>query len=104
MSPTTLASVYTRTARTTTTIRLDTILKKQAEEYARMNHMDFTTFLSFSIKNTMQYGGKIEPYYTVSDQFQKELDSLYQRIDRNNEPMHGPFEGKDAIDFLKNSI
>ena len=23
--------------------------------------MDFTTFLSFSLRNTMQYGGKIEP-------------------------------------------
>jgi hypothetical protein len=44
--------------------------------------MDFTTFLSFSIRNTMQYGGKMEPYYEVSEEYSKYLDEIEARYDR----------------------
>ncbi len=66
--------------------------------------MDFTTFLSFSIRNTMQYGGKMEPYYEVSDEYAKYLDDTVRRIDSGEEETYGPFEGKEAIAFLDNLI
>lgn len=47
--------------------------------------MDFTTFLSFSIRNTMQYGGKIEPYYEVSDEYANYLDEIEARYERGED-------------------
>jgi hypothetical protein len=67
--------------------------------------MDFTTFLSFSLENTLQYGGKIEPYYEVSDAYAKELDELVRRVDSGEEPVYGPFstweENKAFLDSIK---
>ncbi len=88
-------------SKVTTTVRLDSDLKRRAEEYARANHMDFTTFLSFSIRNTMQYGGKIEPYYEVSDEYANYLDEIEARYERGEDKWYGPFEGDEAITFLK---
>lgn len=78
----TTATLTKKSKKVTTTVRFDSELKKQAEDFARANHMDFTTLLSFSLKNTMQYGGKMEPYYEVSDEYAKYLDEIEARYDR----------------------
>ena len=43
--------------------------------------MDFTTFLTFSIQNTLRYGGKIEPYYEISDAYNDKLNWALQSFD-----------------------
>lgn len=63
-----------KSLKVTTTVRIDSDLKKQAEEFARVNHMDFSTFLTFSLHTTIQNGGKIEP--RMSD----EKYAYYQKI------------------------
>lgn len=84
-----------------TTVRFDADLKRRAEEFARANHMDFTTFLQFSVKTVMQNGAKIEPVWHVSPEYAKKLEELDRRIESGEETIYGPFEWKEAIDFLK---
>ena len=75
---TTTISKPSRTSKVTTTVRIDSNLKARAEEFARLNHMDFSTFLTFSLHTTIQNGGKIEP--RISDEkyvyYQKMADDL----------------------------
>lgn len=85
--------------RITTTVRLDSDLKRRAEECARMNHMDFTTFLSFSLQNTIQYGGRIEPIWQVSPKYGDKLEVIDEQTTSNPWNTHWPFKGRDAIDF-----
>lgn len=63
-----------KSSKVTTTVRIDSDLKARAEEFARLNHMDFSTFLTFSLHTTIQNGGKIEP--RMSD----EKLAYYQKI------------------------
>lgn len=90
-----------RKTKVTTTVRIDADLKARAEEFARANHMDFSTFLTFSLHTTIQNGGKIEPYYEVSGEYAKYLDEIEARYDRWEDKWYGPFEWKEAITFLK---
>ena len=75
---TTTIAKPSRTSKVTTTVRIDAGLKRQAEEFARLNHMDFSTFLTFSLHTTIQNGGKIEP--RMSDKkytyYQKMADDI----------------------------
>lgn len=66
--------------------------------------MDFTTFLSFSIRNTMQYGGKMEPYYEVSDEYAKYLDEIERRVESGEEKVYGPFSTWDENKAFLDSI
>ncbi len=74
MTPTTLTRKTSLPKKVTTTVRIDSDLKARAEEFARANHMDFSTFLTFSLHTTIQNGGKIEP--RISD----EKLAYYQKI------------------------
>jgi len=88
----------------TTTVRFDPELKRQAETFARMNHMDFTTFLHFSLQNTLQNGAKIEPYYEVSEEYAKKLEALDRRIESGEEKIYGPFSTKEENRAFLDSI
>ena len=74
----TTISTPSRKNKITTTVRIDSDLKARAEEFARLNHMDFSTFLTFSLHTTIQNGGKIEP--RMSDEkyayYQKMADDV----------------------------
>ncbi len=78
-------STLKKASKITTTVRLDRELKRRSEEFAQANHMDFTTFLSFSLENTLQYGGKIEPKYQVTAEYARELDEMVRLIDAGEE-------------------
>jgi hypothetical protein len=65
----------------TTTVRLDPELKRQAEEFARAHHMDFTTFLQFSVKSVMTHGATIEPVWHVSPEYAKRLEEIDKDIE-----------------------
>ena len=78
--PKTLPQKKQKSLKVSTTVRFDAQLKRRAESYAKRHHMDFTTFLHFSIQSTMQNGAKIEPemseeryqYYTdLADRAEK---------------------------------
>ena len=68
-------------SRITTTVRFDPDLKNRAEQFAQLNHMDFTTFLHFSVETTMRYGGKIEPVWQVSPTYMKRLEEIDKDIE-----------------------
>ncbi len=78
MTSTTLTRKTSLPKKVTTTVRIDSNLKARAEEFARANHMDFSTFLTFSLHSTIQNGGKIEPQ--MSDEkyvfYQKMIDQI----------------------------
>lgn len=78
MTQTTLTRKSSLPKKVTTTVRIDSELKARAEEFARANHMDFSTFLTFSLHTTIQNGGKIEPQ--MSDEkyayYQKMIDQI----------------------------
>ncbi len=74
-------ALFNTPQKVSTTVRLDLGLKRQAEEYARAHHMDFTTFLSFSLQSTMRFGGRTESYYKISAEYAQEIDDLVHRID-----------------------
>jgi predicted transcriptional regulator len=99
-----IATKKSRTKKVSTTVRMDPSFKQKVERYAEKNHMNFSTFLHFSLATTMQNGGEIEPYYEVSDEYAKELDEMEARIARGEEKVYGPFEGKEAIDFLRSCM
>ena len=69
-----------------------------------MNHMDFTTFLHFSLQTTMKNGGNIEPYYEVSDEYAKYLDDLVRRVDSGEEKTHRPFTTMEETRAFLDSI
>lgn len=68
-------------SKVTTTVRFDADLKRRAEQFARVNHMDFTTFLHFSVETTMKNGGTIEPVWHVSPSYAKRLEELDKQIE-----------------------
>jgi hypothetical protein len=45
--------------------------------------MDFTTFLSFSLQNTIQYGGRIEPIWQVSPEYGEKLEVIDEQTTSN---------------------
>ncbi len=94
-------------SKVTTTVRLDSTLKRRAEEYARANHMDFTTFLSFSLQNTIEYGGKTEPVWHVSPSYAKRLEKIDKDIeayDRGELKAYWPFSTKEENRAFLESI
>ncbi len=100
-------TVKSKTSRPPTTVRLDPELKRQAEECARMNHMDFTTFLHFSLKTTLQNGGKIEPVWHVSPEYAKRLEEIDKDIeayDRWELQAYWPFSTKEENRAFLESI
>jgi|GEM_PF-1129343 hypothetical protein len=79
-----------KSSKISTTVRFDSDLKRRAEAYARANHMDFTSFLHFSVQTTMKHGGKVEP--EMSDERYKYYSELVDRVDAGLEKTYGPFE------------
>lgn len=81
----------------TTTVRIDSDLKARAEEFARLNHMDFSTFLTFSLYITIQNGGKIEP--RISD----EKLAYYQKIVDQVDSGEVKTESFDSLEAMRAS-
>lgn len=100
MSTTTLK----KSPRITTTVRFDPDLKNRAEQFAQLNHMDFTTFLHFSVESTMKHGGRIEPVWHVSPEYAKKLEALDRRIESGEEKIYGPFSTKEENRAFLDSI
>lgn len=91
-------------AKISTTVRFDAVLKRKAEAYARAHHMDFTTFLQFSVQSTMKNWAKVEPYYEVSGEYGKELDEMVAQYKRWELEVSGPFNTKEETRAFLNSI
>jgi hypothetical protein len=94
--------------RITTTVRFDPDLKNRAEQFAQLNHMDFTTFLHFSVETTMKNGGRIEPVWQVSPAYAKKLEEIDRQIeayDRGELKAYGPFSTKEENQaFLESMV
>lgn len=88
----------------TTTVRVDSELKNQAEIYARENHMDFSTLLQISLKQLMRHWVRMDPYYEVSYSYAEKLDKMVKNIDEWREDVYGPFKWNDAVKFLSDEI
>ena len=100
-------SIKPKPSRLPTTVRFDPELKRQAKEYARMNHMDFTTFLHFSLQTTMKNGGKIEPMYHISPSYAKKLKEIDKQIelyDKGELKAYWPFSTKEENRAFLESI
>lgn len=83
-----------------TTIRMDRDLHAQIQQFTREHHLDFSSFITLSAKQSIHSGIHIEPYYEISDRYARELDEIVEGVDRGEEKTYGPFEGKEAIAFL----
>ncbi len=81
-------------SKVTTTVRMDRDFKNHVDSFAKSQNMDFTTFFTFALTNTMKHGGKIEPYYEVSDAYAKHLDEIEARYDRGEDKAYWPFSTK----------
>ena len=103
MTQTTLKRKTSSVKKVTTTVRIDSNLKARVEEFARLNHMDFSTFLTFSLHTTIQNGGKIEP--RMSDEkyvyFQKMVDDIDAGIELTYGPFMTPEENRAFLDSIK---
>ncbi len=94
-------------SKVTTTVRIDSDLKARAEEFARLNHMDFSTFLTFSLHTTIQNGGKLEPVWQVSPAYAerlKEIDKDIEAYDRWELKAYWPFSTKEENRAFLESI
>ena len=92
-----MKNTVSKSSKITTTVRLDPVLKARAEEFARANHMDFSTFLTFSLHTTIQNGGKIEP--RISD----EKLAYYQKLADQADSGAISTESFESIDALRSS-
>ena len=89
----------TKSTKISTTIRLDKKLREEIQKFTNDRHIDFTTFIDLSLRDTLVRGIRLEP--RMSDEKYEYYRKMADDIDTGKESVHGPFEGKEAIDFLK---
>ncbi len=82
-----------------TTIRLDKQLREEIQKFTDERHIDFTTFIDLSLRETLVRGIRLEP--RMSDEKYEYYQKMADDIDSGKESAYGPFEGKEAVDFLK---
>ncbi len=91
-----------RTKRVSTTLRMDSALREEIYKFTEERHIDFSTFVDYSLRETLVRGIRIEP--RMSDERYAYYTQLADDVDSGKEPSYGPFHGKEAIEFLKKQI